>query len=699
MSKPALKAARRKKSPGRRQFANDKGAAYPAPTPKNPPMRTDGEATISTERVTMSVRMRFNPLRSLTPDRLAQYLDQFDLGFFRSAAVVWDRLERRDYTIKIVAPRRKKAVARRGYEIVTIKKAPAGMEAMAQQQAEDLQYFYDNLSATDALRPDQSGGLSLLARQMMDAQSKYYAVHELVWQPSPNGLTAQFVFCPLWWFEGTTGKLRYMDSEFQVYGRDMLPSEWLVTVGEGIMEATSVAWMFKHLSLSDWLAYCEKFGQPFIDAATSASPGSDEWNQLVEYAQNFGPDGGGVRSQGAQINLVEPHGSGGTDTYSKMVENMDRAITKMWRGGDLGTSSSPHGTGASLQEDETEILETDDCALIEETLATQISRFVIAWRHGPDAPMLAYLKFRRADKQNVDQDLKIDQFLLDAGAPLAVKDTLERYARSCPDSVKESDLLTPTPKLPALPDPAKGDIAEMANVATDDLTATLHEILLPLIKRLDAISKIDDATIQQHLLEKLLKDYPQIAEAIRHDNSLAKELSAPLAGALVAGLSGKKSFANVGDLPGHGFHGNQHTGGIGGAAEEKIRSVMDGKLDEAAYAPVTPEVAGKIKAATGKDVSGYQHFIDHDALVHIDRQHGIGKEDQAGHLPVTKDDIAKIPQIVSNPDKVEDGGKSGRGLSTVKYTKRFNGTTYYVEEEWAKEKMLAAKTMFKTKTP
>ena len=54
--------------------------------------------------------------------------------------------------------------------------------------------------------------------------------------------------------------------------------------------------------------------------------------------------------------------------------------------------------------------------------------------HFGDAPQLAYIKIRTAEKQNVDQDLKVDQFLVAAGAPISVKDALERYSRPQPDS-------------------------------------------------------------------------------------------------------------------------------------------------------------------------------------------------------------------------------------------------------------------------
>ena len=534
------------------------GLPYPAPTPKSVDLTTAGQDSINTARVTMSVRMRFNPLRGLTPAMLAGWLDQFDMGFFRSAAILWDRLEKRDYKLKSVVPKRKKAVARHGFEILTVDNIPDDQKELAQKQADALKHFYNNLTATDALKPDQQGGLSLLVRQMMDAQAKYYAVHEIVWQPGANGLTAQFVFCPLWWFEGTTGKLRYMDSEFQVYGRDMNVAEWLVTCGEGLMEASSVAWMLKHLPTQDALNFCERYGQPFIDAATTASPGTDDWDKLVAYVQNFGADGGGVRSQSANLNLVETKSSS-IETFTKIIENMDRALTILWRGGDLGTMGGRNSTGASLQGDESEILETDDAVLIEETLANNVSRFVVSYVCGPDAPVLAYLKFQKQDAQNAELDLKIDQFLLDAGAPLGRKNTLERYGRPVPDDDEEL-LSKPTPpsppfsanlpgqppgNLPTDPKPDPKEDPELANeAAAADIATALHETFFPLTDRLQKIehalsADVDPSTIKL-MLEKLLKDFPHIAAAMQADDSLAKKLSPVLANGLIAGLTAKK---------------------------------------------------------------------------------------------------------------------------------------------------------------
>ena len=408
-------------------------------------MNTD---LITAERIQLSIRARFNPIPSLTPALLSAYLESFRLGFFRNIALTWDAMERRDYKLQAVAPKRKKAVARHGWEILTLDDSPA-----AQQQKLALEYFYNHLTATNALEENETGGLSLLIRQMMDAIGKRYAVHEIIWQPrgklmvdsqrvaggkpstinSPTintPLTATFRFCPLWWFEGTQGRLRFLPSEFALYGVDMDPAGWLVTVGDGIMEACSVAYMFKQLPLRDWLSCSEKFGMPGIVGRTDAALDSAEWNDFVAAIKNFSQDWSAVFNRNNSVELVETK-SQGEGPFAPLVEKMDRAITTLWRGGDLSTMSARNAAGASLQADESDILELDDAQLISETLTAQVSRYVLQYHFG-DAPQLAYIKIRTADKKDLDQSLKVDQFLLQSGAPIAIKDALERYDRPAP---------------------------------------------------------------------------------------------------------------------------------------------------------------------------------------------------------------------------------------------------------------------------
>ena len=81
------------------------------------------------------------------------------------------------------------------------------------------------------LEQDVRGGFRLLVEQMMGAQGDRYACHEIVWQPTIDAitgeprLTAEFNFVPPWFFEATTGRLRFIQHYFgTVFGNERRPS-------------------------------------------------------------------------------------------------------------------------------------------------------------------------------------------------------------------------------------------------------------------------------------------------------------------------------------------------------------------------------------------------------------------------------------------------------------------------------------------
>lgn len=512
--------------------------------------RDQPQDSITPARVTLSVRMRNNPIKGLTPERVVQFMDQWRFGFFRQAGMMWDQMQRRDYQLKIAAPKRCKSVARHGYDILIVENLQEGQKALAQQQQAFLKDVYDHVSATNALEPDETGGFGLLTRQMMDAHLKRYAVHDMVWIPKPDGsLTFKFIFCPVWWFEGTRGKLRFLDSEFQIYGRDMLPGEWLVTVGEGLMEAISLCYTLKWLALKSWVQLLDKFGQPGIHGKTDATKGSKEWNDFVSAVQDFSQEWAAVTNRSGEISLVEAKSTtSGEGPFEPLVDRMDRVITQLLRGGDLGTTSGTNKTGASLQEDESEILETDDAKIIEETLTGQVSRPALDWKFGVGTPQLAYLKLRTTPRRNLQDDIAVDTFLLNAGAPLGVEDTLERYSRAQPE--KGASLLKPAMPAPKtgpggqpVP-PEKTDAnSEFANAA--DLEAKGKELLIEAIlsefrainERLAAIQNISDQDVQKQKLAAVLADLDRLEQSMNHDPAVASAIYKILAAGVGNGIA------------------------------------------------------------------------------------------------------------------------------------------------------------------
>lgn len=94
----------------------------------------------------------------------------------------------------------------------------------------------------------------------------------------------------------------------------------------------------------------------------------------------------------------------------------------------------------------------------------------------------------------------------------------------------------------------------------------------------------------------------------------------------------------------------------------------------------------------GIDPTGFCHAIDRYGLIHALKEHSHDE------LPLTTEDFKKIPDIVTAYDGVVRSGKSGLNLESLRFSKRFNGTVYYVEEVRTGQKVLIFKTMYKKRT-
>src|SRR5262245_53471777 len=138
--------------------------------------------TLRTPQVQQAKRSRFNPLTSISPTSLTRYLDAFETGYLRQAAYVWEALEQRDDLLRTVIAKRKKSAARHGWTILPKPNLSAVEKQEATEHARALEFFYGNLQCEHAIDSSEQGGFKLLARQMMDAVGKRFAVHEILWQ-------------------------------------------------------------------------------------------------------------------------------------------------------------------------------------------------------------------------------------------------------------------------------------------------------------------------------------------------------------------------------------------------------------------------------------------------------------------------------------------------------------------------------------
>ncbi len=381
---------------------------------------------------------RFNPLRSLTPERLASALDQWAAGWLRDAALIFETIEGREAIIKSVMGKRRAAVARRDWQIIV----PDAEDPNAEAHKATLLYFYNNLTTTDATDGNVRTGMSGLLRQMMDAVLQKYAVHEIIWKPSEGGMTAELRRVPLYFFENRTGKLKFVGVENRSDGMPLEEDGWMITVGDGLGEALSILYQFKRLGVQDLISFSEKFSVPGVLGRTSAQKDSDEGRAMRDSVLAYASDWVGVTysDDGSIKNPIEimQTPSSGTLPPMSIIEYMDRAIATLVRGGDLSTISRSEGTGSNPQAEETDALLQDDCAMISETLQTQLDRLVIRMVHGDEKPA-AYIVVNPPGDEDLTRDLAIDTGLVKLGVKQDPADLAERYGREIVEEAEKPE--------------------------------------------------------------------------------------------------------------------------------------------------------------------------------------------------------------------------------------------------------------------
>jgi hypothetical protein len=385
-------------------------------------------AAFGPARAASSIASRSDPLRFLDPDRLSRAIQSFRCGYLREMSDIIDALEERDDTTRSASRKAFAAASRCPHRVLIREGEERNPRAKLHQDI--LTRFWAQAEVRDAYARNAPGGMRALKKGMAEALSRRWSVHEITWTPSAGGIRATFWRLPLSRFENRTGALRFLESDGSLEGRALEPGGWLIAQGEGVGIAAAVAAVSKRLSLQDWLLYSERCGQPGVHARTDAAAGSPEWEALLRDLNGLVRDWKLLTDKGVELTPV-PLSTPGTLPYPELIARMDRAIAALYRGADLSTVSGGEGgdVGASLQGDETDILDSDTCEMISEALQRQVDPFVIRWACG-DAEPLAHISVTLPERPFTALDLQADETLLRLGARLSRRQALQRYGRT-----------------------------------------------------------------------------------------------------------------------------------------------------------------------------------------------------------------------------------------------------------------------------
>ncbi len=515
------------------------------------------ESTIAVQRIEAAIRQRYSPLPSLTMSTLAEQLNQFRTGELRPASRTWEIMVERDGELAANIAKRGADVARLEWDIQCSEESPK-----AEAHSEALRYLYNNIRTRSALDQDEVGGIRTLIRQMISAHAHRYSVHELILRvddPSAREVTFEARHCPVWFFESKRGRLGFLRSEASLYGDEMKPGEWLVTVGHGFMRQCSVAYLGKWLAAGSWMLFCQRFGLPGIQGKTTAAVDSPEWHAFEDALAQFASNWIAVTNKDADINLIETKGGGSSSLpFPGMIEVADRLYAKLFRGSDLATQSAGNGAvGASLQTDEKDALLADDAELINETLNQGIDRPLIEYLFGEEP--LAYFRLCPPRRLNVDSDIKAAEFLTGQGCKIAKSAAMERLGwveaeegeETLGDNAPEPAASAPAgtaPKLqPNLEDEAAATQAAVENEGalqvkgTAQFAQAIAADLAPFRRRLAAIGAITDPDVQRARLTALLAEWDNLQADILADPESAQAMARIQGAAAISGLTTGKA--------------------------------------------------------------------------------------------------------------------------------------------------------------
>jgi hypothetical protein len=426
------------------------------------PVPQTGSA-FSASTVELARRMRFNPLRMVTPENLAAAHDHFDLGYLWQGALFWDAMIRRDDTLSFVVPQLQNAIAAKPWGVQKRKDADP---IEAARHAAALQYFYDNVSAVDAFDKNIRGDRHLLLKQMGMAHATRYAVHHFVWKPSGKmieveggapvpALTAEMEYVPLWFFENTSGTLRLLrHGGYGGIGEDLdWQGEWMVTSGEGAMFAAAGCYIFKRLTFQDWTIYNERYGQQKVIGMTNARADSDAGRALTRIVQDFNGDMGIAlhecqATDKPPISLLGPEGTANVEVFERFLDRQDGKMTVMFRGGaQANVASKDNEHGITAQINETEALEIAHCQNIASACRTFIDRAVIRFCFGEDVEPLAWFGLPDMDTEDAQQLRDSAGFIADRGGRVDLPNVADRLGVPMVDeNADEEDVLQPVVK-------------------------------------------------------------------------------------------------------------------------------------------------------------------------------------------------------------------------------------------------------------
>jgi phage gp29-like protein len=346
--------------------------------------------------------VRDYPSAGLTPSRLAAVLREADEGSLSTAMQLYEEMEEKDAHLFAVAHTRRLALTGLEWEVVSA----AAVRRIAERQLADeaADYCRETLAAVESF--DEA------LQHLALASGRNIAVAEIIWDLTAAGLQP-VAFAPVDFVRlvfDDVNRLRILTDAAPREGIEPPPHKFIVHTPHnvsghsqrgGLLRVTAMAYLAKSLSLKDWMIYAEVFGMPVRIARYEPTATPEEKRELLHMLQTLGSQAAGIFSRAVELELVEAGRSNFESPYERLIDFLNREMSKAWLGQTLTTDiSGQRGALAATQvhnEVRRDILSDDirkEGRTIRRDLLTPMTRL----QFGLDAPVPYFRRrIRRAD--------------------------------------------------------------------------------------------------------------------------------------------------------------------------------------------------------------------------------------------------------------------------------------------------------------
>ncbi len=335
--------------------------------------------------------VRDYPGAGLTPSRLMAILREADDGSLATAMQLFEEMEEKDAHLFAVANTRRLALTGLAWQIASA----ADVQDDVDRTLADEVTTYCRRILTDLDRLDEA------LQHLSFAIGRNIAIAEIVWDLHGGELRPVDIV-PVDFIRIVFDQLdrpRILTEDEPQDGIELPPNKFIVHTPHsasghpqrgGLLRVTAMVYLAKHLALKDWMIFAEIFGMPVRIARYEPSATPEEKRELLTMLESLGSNAAGIFSRAVELQIVEANRGTAGPPYEKLIEFLNREMSKAWLGQTLTTDvagqKSSYAASSVHEHVRSDVL-ADDVRKEGRTLRRDLLTPLVRLRFGPDAPV------------------------------------------------------------------------------------------------------------------------------------------------------------------------------------------------------------------------------------------------------------------------------------------------------------------------